>query len=227
MRSYAKLMIALAFPLVSFHIAVAQDRQDQPFKISVTTRLVVENVSVKDRSGNAVEGLTEKDFTVTEDGVPQTISLFRFEKLDDTPVPPLERIVVPDLTAEPAASLRPAVNLARYQNRRLLVLFFDPGGFNTYSAAAKFIQSQMKAADMVAIMRFQPQKGVVRILQDFTDDRDALMSMLWKLAYTDEFDDYGPDITFGQDTPEFNLFNTDARLSALVRAAALVPLQRV
>jgi VWFA-related protein len=217
-RAYRRLMIALVFSLLGFHAPMAQDRQDQPFKIAVTTRLVVENVTVKDRDGNVIEGLTQKDFTVTEDGVPQTIGLFRFEKLDDTPVPPWERIIVGDFTATPETSVRPGGNPGRYQDRRLLVLFFDPGGFNTYSAAAKFVQSQMKAADLVAIMRFQMQRGVVSLLQDFTDDRDALMSTLWKLAYTDEFDDYGPDITFGQDAPEFNLFNTDARLSALQTA---------
>jgi len=215
-------MLALAFPLLGFSAPMAQDRQEQPFRIAVKTHLVVENVSVRDRDGRTIEGLTEKDFLVTEDGVPQTISVFRFERLDDQPAPPLERFEVPDLTAMPAPSPRLATNPARYQDRRLLVLFFDSMDFNTLSAAARFVQSQMKIADLVAIMRFEQQKGTVDILQDFTDDRNALMATLWKLAYTDEFRDFGPNVTFGMDTREFSLFNTDRRLSALQTAVNML-----
>src|SRR5271169_6250625 len=42
-------------------------------KITVNTNLVVEQVSVKDKKGNPIPGLTAKDFTLTEDGVAQTI----------------------------------------------------------------------------------------------------------------------------------------------------------
>ena len=38
-----------------------------------TTRLIVQIVSVKDKDGLPIEGLTAKDFTITEDGQPQTI----------------------------------------------------------------------------------------------------------------------------------------------------------
>ena len=43
--------------------------------MSVKVQLVVEAVVVKDKQGNPIRGLTAKDFTVTEDGVPQTIKL--------------------------------------------------------------------------------------------------------------------------------------------------------
>src|ERR1035437_9979131 len=48
--------------------------------ISVTTRLVVEAVVVKDKKGKPIDGLTTKDFTITEDGVPQKISFCRSEE---------------------------------------------------------------------------------------------------------------------------------------------------
>src|SRR5213075_280165 len=56
---------------------------DNLAKFSSSTQLVVEIVSVKDKSGNIVEGLTAKDFTVTENGQPQTISFCEFQKLDE------------------------------------------------------------------------------------------------------------------------------------------------
>ena len=41
---------------------------------STAAQLVVETVGVRDKQGNAIEGLTAKDFTVTEDGVPQKVT---------------------------------------------------------------------------------------------------------------------------------------------------------
>ena len=50
--------------------------------MKVSTQLVIETVTVRDRNGKIIEDLTEKDFAITEDGVPQTISVFQFQKLD-------------------------------------------------------------------------------------------------------------------------------------------------
>lgn len=50
--------------------------------------LVIDDVTVTDQNGTAIEGLTAKDFTITEDGVPQTISVFEFQKLTAQPGTP-------------------------------------------------------------------------------------------------------------------------------------------
>src|ERR1700761_6484826 len=55
------------------------------FTLSVKTQLVVETVVVKDKKGNPIEGLTAKDFTLTEDGVPQTIRFCEHQELPKTP----------------------------------------------------------------------------------------------------------------------------------------------
>jgi TonB family protein len=47
--------------------------------------LVVINVTVADRNGNSVEGLTANDFTLTENGAPQTIVVFEYQKPDNLP----------------------------------------------------------------------------------------------------------------------------------------------
>jgi TonB family protein len=49
---------------------------------SSTTELVIANVTVTDSSGRNIEGLNANDFFVTEDGVPQTIDIFEFQKVD-------------------------------------------------------------------------------------------------------------------------------------------------
>ena len=45
---------------------------DASNRLRTTTRLIVQTVTVKDKDGKVIEGLTAKDFTVTEDGQPQT-----------------------------------------------------------------------------------------------------------------------------------------------------------
>src|SRR4051812_28225296 len=46
------------------------------------TRLIVTTVSVRDRSGAPVEGLTANDFIVTEDNEPQDIAFVEYQRLD-------------------------------------------------------------------------------------------------------------------------------------------------
>jgi VWFA-related protein len=219
------LVATLAFPLN--YRSTAQEQKEQPFKIQVKTELVVEVVVVKDKDGKSIRGLTEKDFIVTEDDVPQTIGLFQFEKFDDTPTPFLEPAhPAPAVKSPPeAVPNKPAPSRSRYQDRRLLVLFFDmmntypPDQLRAFTAADKFIRTQMKAADLMAIMTFQ--KGVVSMLQDFTADKIALLDTLTKLVYPDEYES-DPVGAFGQDNAEFNLFNNDRQLSALQTAVNML-----
>ena len=58
-------------------------QEPEQFQISVNVNLVVLPATVQDRSGLTPTGLTAEDFEVYEDGVRQSIRLFRH---DDTPV---------------------------------------------------------------------------------------------------------------------------------------------
>src|SRR5437867_13322074 len=80
-------MLRRSLLALMFFLPSATAQQQQPFTIRVDTLLVVETVVVKDKDGKNLEGLTDKDFTVSEDGVPQTIIVFQFERLEDTPTP--------------------------------------------------------------------------------------------------------------------------------------------
>src|ERR1700737_2981569 len=120
-------VMMLSGPLVR-----AQQPREAPQPIfRADTRLIVENVVVKDKSGNPVQGLTAKDFTVTEDGVPQAISFVEFQRL----IPPtvtgrdVNRATAPPPSATDAAAI-PHISATpdgavRYRDRRLLVLYFD------------------------------------------------------------------------------------------------------
>ena len=87
------ISLALIFAMLAAAQQPVQSPQNAPatgiVKFQANTQLVIETVSVKDKSGKPVEGLTAKDFTVTEDGVAQTISFCEFQKLDEA-LPPDE-----------------------------------------------------------------------------------------------------------------------------------------
>src|SRR5215468_10525528 len=75
----------------------------QQVKFSSTSQLVVVNVSAKDKTGNPVANLQASDFTVTEDGRPQQIKVFEFQRLDDTPLAPAA-LAVREAASLPAAA---------------------------------------------------------------------------------------------------------------------------
>ena len=216
------LILLLAFCLT----AVAQDRQ-APFTLSVNTRLVVQTVSVKDRDGNPIEGLTKDDFILTEDGVPQTLSVFEFQKLDDRILPPAisispNRAPAPPSVQNSIAPGPPGEN--RYQDRRLLALYFDMSNmsdidrYRALGAAQTFISTQMSGPDLVAIFTFSD--GAVRIRREFTDDRSALQETILALLNGDDQNDVASD--FGQDSGELTIFNTDRQLAALQTAVRML-----
>src|ERR1700694_5950114 len=84
-----RLLTLLTMMLVAIPAASAQvvGQNTQPgggsgaFPLAVSTKLVIEGVNVKDKQGKPVKGLTAKDFTVTEDGVPQQISFCEYQEL--------------------------------------------------------------------------------------------------------------------------------------------------
>ena len=62
----------------------AQPQAEQPFRISVNVDLVVLHPTVRDRKGQFASDLREADFEVYEDGVRQSVKLFRHEDIPVT-----------------------------------------------------------------------------------------------------------------------------------------------
>src|SRR5262245_51390548 len=91
----------LTFLLVFCALLVPGSAQQPTFRSG--TKLVIQTVSVKDKDGNPIEGLTLRDFVVTEDGEPQTVSFAEYQRLENEP--PISA-QVPATPADPAP--RPA-----------------------------------------------------------------------------------------------------------------------
>jgi VWFA-related protein len=232
------LFIVSVGAIVALSAAPRAQQQAQP-TFRTGTRLIVQTVSVKDKDGHAVEGLTAKDFVVVEDGVPQAISFVEFQRLPDrrteTPPPSTAPRVAgapPVPSATQGQIVTPPPGDTRYRDRRLLILYFDLTAMppadqaRAYAAAQTFIDTQMQASDLLAIMTFGG--GAVRVKQDFTPDRAQLREVMQTLIFGDDKDGDGiPDNTdigtaFGQDDAEFSILNTDRQLSALQTAATML-----
>ena len=217
------------------------EAQDAP-TLSVNVQLVIEPVVVKDKQGKFIPNLTAADFMLTEDGVPQTVRVCERQNLaasaqplpastrDSEDVKLYRQLARSQIASESAGQ-------QRYKDRRLLALYFDMTAMRpadqlrAFEAAQQFIRTQMTTVDLVSILRYQG--GSVNILQDFTADRNRLLSILETLIVgegqdnADTIDDASSADTgaaFGQDDSEFNVFNTDGQLSALETAARMLGL---
>lgn len=222
----------------------AAPSNDQPYKLTVNSQLVVETVVARDKQGHFISGLSAKDFTLTEDGTPQKIRFCEHETLPTNPesLPPLrdedENITIyKRLTRTSIAQegTERETGKSRYQGRQLLALYFDMTTMRpedqqrAITAAETFVRKQMTSVDLISIMRYQG--GAVDVLQDFSADRNRLLSILQTMlvgegqGLQDSLDDSSSADTgaaFGQDDSEFNVFNNDRQLSALQTAAQML-----
>jgi VWFA-related protein len=212
--------------------------QSDTYSLAVSSHLVVETVVVKDKKGNFITGLTAKDFNVTEDGVPQVVRLCEHQELPMAPAPatpPEEEQITIYKTLDRTQLAPENPGHAQYKGHRLLALYFDMTAMppedqqRALTAAETFVRAQMTSADLVAILRFGG--GSVDVLQDFTADRNRLLSILQTMIVgegqgsVESIDDASSADTgaaFGQDDSEFNIFNTDRQLAALQTAAKML-----
>jgi TonB family protein len=86
----------LAIAISPLAMVAAPQAADSPIgRFAVRTGLVMVTVTVSDSSGWPIEGLTANDFILTEDGVPQKISIFDFQRVaGGIPNPPTSYYVL-------------------------------------------------------------------------------------------------------------------------------------
>ena len=219
----------------------------QGFTLKVTTNEVLVDVRVTDHKGDPVTNLKASDFKVYEDGVLQNISSFDLENIQRLAQETGEngKPEVINLGALPPTT--PQETYRRLvQNHRLIVLFFDltsmpiPDLLRALQSARNFIRTELTPADLVAVVTYSSD---LRVLQDFTNDRDVLSKAIQSiqigksatLAANGSVGEAGGTDSFGntvvtQDTgdaftpdeTEFNIFNTDEKLSAVQSLANLL-----
>src|SRR5580692_11148069 len=201
--------------------------------IRSTVSLVEVDVQVTDRDGKPVKGLKQSQFSVTEDGKTQKISTFEYNDIeqvetagkgDETPV------TVPLGTVTSPQEIKAVV-----RDHRMIVLFFDLTSLEqddllrSTRAAQKYLNEQMTAADLVAVVAFG---NTLKVVANFTNDRallrkavdaivpghEAALASLADAASAADGETVVSEDTgaaFTADDTEFNIFNTDRKLAAV------------
>jgi VWFA-related protein len=212
---------------------------NQKGAIRAAVNLVEVDVAVTDRNGSLLKNLRQDQFSIAEDGKDQKIATFDYydvEKLEKPDAADTAPITVPIGSLAPPEEVRQQV-----RDRRMIVLFFDltslqPNDLTRSTLAAKqFLSKQMTSADLVGVVAFGNQ---LRVIADFTNDRDLLYSAVDALlpgkeaqlaalaaatstgidaATTEE-----TNAAFTADDTEFNAFNTDRKLASLESLADLL-----
>jgi VWFA-related protein len=219
------------FPCTSL-LAQTSQKTDSIYTLRVYQDLVIVDVIVTGKDGKPLRNLRREDFTILEDKVPQSISTFDFEDLSQT----VTSAPQPSSLGRPIDLSKTPIDRAStdlFQNRRLLVLMFDLSAMpvedqvQAQKTAQDFIEKQMTPADLVAIVT---NTSNLKLLQNFTNDREALLTAVRKLmpgessslaeTGTADPDAAGSTIedrsdSFVADETQFNIFNTDRKLSAI------------
>jgi VWFA-related protein len=205
-------------------------KPSQPgYVVRVSTGVVLVNVIARDRKGNLIRDLKKEDFTVYEDGQRQQLTSFDFENVNE-----LATAGAADTTVTGAAGNGGLLRATQGKtlegrDRRLMLLFFDFSAMEpdeidrAVDAGKKYVQANMQAADMVALVSLATG---MRLDLDFTDDKTKILSSL--SAYKDSegqgFENgttgsaEGTAETSGAYTPDdadYNTFSADRKLLAL------------
>ncbi len=226
-----KIRISGMFFVVALLMPAAWPQQPQSnstITFKVNSEIVLTNVVVRDkRTGQLVQGLTAKDFSISEDGKPQRISSFDYENVD-------EAVSLNEATINataPRGIFGAPAGVATQQelhNHRLVVMFFDLTSMQpedverAQEAARNYLEKQMLPADLVAMVSLNT---TLSLDQDFTADKQLLLRAVNSYSGTQGLG-FEPGATstsnqvedatsFTADESEYNDINTDRELFAI------------
>jgi VWFA-related protein len=173
----ALVAVAVAFVLLISIPARsrAQDAQPPDEGVAITANEIVVDVVVRDEKGRVAKGLTAADFDVTEDGVAQEVTSFRFEtRTGDGGASPVTPSPGPSSTGVRA---RPTAPGAAYGSEdspadvAAVALVFDrlspEARLRARDAALRYVNNGLNPDDLVGVFVTDLS---LRVLQSFTRD---------------------------------------------------------
>jgi len=200
------MVLGLALAAGAIRPSAQQQQPPQPpdaprFESSAGVTIVSVDVVVRDAAGNVVRGLTAKDFVVSEDGKPQTLSTFSFQEISEaTPAGTPDIQLLDGLedkvraeAARAASASSPATaptaapgDTTSLNNRRMLTIVFDVSSMQpedvqrAVDSATKYVNQTMSPADMVAVATVS---SMLDVLTDFTGDKTKVVPVLRIFSY--------------------------------------------
>jgi len=208
-----------------------QAAADGTFTLKVQSDIVLTNVVVRDKkTGAVVKGLKASDFTVLENGKPQTIKSFDFQTVDEAVALHENTTVSGKTSIADLVNRNFASDPAQLKDHRLIVMFFDLSTMQpedidrAVESAQDYINKKMQPADLVALVSMST---ALTMDQDFTADKVALLKGVSRYNGTEgtgfasgneggnsggTSDDAS---SFTADDSEYNALNTDRELYAI------------
>ncbi|PYS33948.1 MAG: hypothetical protein DMG14_30660 [Acidobacteria bacterium] len=239
------LLVAAVLPLnVSSQTpstSISPSSSGGQFTLKTATEVVLVNVTVRDKNENFIKDLKAEDFTILEDGRRQQIISLDVENTDSVvTAESLRAPLLGNLNPAPGASApaRPTPAQANeLKDRRLIVLFFDLSSMQPEEieraarSALDYADKQMAPADLVSVVTLSSS---LKVDLDFTSDEEVLKAVMAGFTRgigegyadgatpdtnADSTDNTDAAAGFTPDETEYNIFNTDRRLQALVNLA--------
>src|SRR5215472_2020913 len=169
--------------------AAQQAAGDGTFTLKIQSDIVLTNVVVRDKkTGEVVKGLKASDFTVLENGKPQTISSFDYQNVDEAAVLAEKSTVSGKTSIADLVNGNFAANPSQLKDHRLIVMFFDLSSMQpedtdrAVEAAQNYVSKKMQPADLVALVSMETGLSMD---QDFTSDKATLLRGLGKYNGTE------------------------------------------
>jgi len=227
-RLMAAILVGLMAGLPGF---AQQQTGDGTFTMKVQTDIVLTNVVVRDKkTGTVVKRLKQSDFTILENGKPQTIASFDYQNVDEAAVLRENATVTGKATIADLLNRNFAADTSALRDHRLIVMFFDLSSMQledidrAVESAQDYVNKKMQPADLVALVSMATGLSMD---QDFTSDKAALLKGLGKYNGTEgtgfangnEGGNSGgtsdDGSSFTADDSEYNSLNTDRELYAI------------
>ncbi|MEO6334701.1 MAG: VWA domain-containing protein [Pyrinomonadaceae bacterium] len=169
------------FCIAVFCVGASAQGVDEEDVVKITSKLVQVDVVVTDKDGNQVTGLKASDFTILQDGKPQTVSGFSY-------IPTGGSGQVPTQKGDKAGVLVPEGPRRSGTRGRIITFVVDDGNCRasltgmkaSREALEKFITIQMLPDDVVAI--YQTRSGS-SMFQQYSSDKTQLLRAARKIRW--------------------------------------------